>query len=296
MMTKEIRLFFYIALALIAFAGNSILCRLALAEGLIDPASFTLLRLVSGAFTLLLLCLFRLAKSTNGGVKNVWQQGSWLSALALFLYALGFSYAYVSLGTGLGALILFGAVQLTLILLAIRVGQRLAGLEWLGLAVAFLSFVYLILPSLQGESTTAMPLLAVGLMVMAGIAWGAYTWLGKKSTSPLFVTTSNFIRTLPMIMIFIVFIGLEMSLSSLGAIWAILSGAVMSGLGYALWYALLPQITTTLAAVLQLLVPVIATIGGVVFASEAVTAHLILASAGVLGGVLMVILSKRKSA
>ena len=294
MMTKEIRLFFYIALALIAFAGNSILCRLALAEGLIDPASFTLLRLVSGAFTLLLLCLFKLAKSSNGGVKNVWQQGSWWSALALFLYALGFSYAYVSLGTGLGALILFGAVQLTLILLAIRAGQRLAGLEWLGLAVAFLSFVYLILPSLQGESATAMPLLAVGLMVMAGIAWGAYTWLGKKSTSPLFVTTSNFIRTLPMILIFIVFIGFEMSVSSLGAIWAILSGAVMSGLGYALWYALLPQITTTLAAVLQLLVPVIATIGGVVFASEAVTMHLILASAGVLGGVLMVILSKRK--
>lgn len=296
MMTRQLGLFFYIALALVAFAANSILCRLALAQGLIDPASFTLLRLASGALTLLLLCLWQTIKSGHGGVTCVWQEGSWLSALALFLYALGFSYAYVSLGTGLGALILFGAVQLTLIGFAIRAGQRLAGLEWLGLAVAFLSFVYLILPSLQEDSATAMPLFAVLLMVIAGMAWGIYTWRGKKSTKALFVTTSNFIRTLPMILVLLVFIGFEMSISELGAVWAILSGAVMSGLGYALWYALLPKITTTLSAVLQLLVPVIATLGGVVFASEAVTLHLLMASVGVLGGVLMVIVGKPKVA
>ncbi|MEP3349277.1 MAG: DMT family transporter [Marinomonas sp.] len=295
-MTASLRLYVLIALSLLAFAANSILCRLALDGGLIDPANFTMWRLVSGAITLALLCVLQSMKQNSTSLKKVWLEGSWLSAVSLFIYAIGFSYAYVTLETGIGALILFGAVQLTLILMAVWAGQKLKSLEWIGLLVAFASFVYLVFPTLSSPS-----LVGFILMTFAGIAWGLYTWRGKISSLPLFATASNFIRTVPILIIALICIGfLEgyslTTASSEGILFAIVSGALMSGVGYALWYAVLPSLSASLAAVLQLLVPIIATIGGVIFASEAVTLHLIIATAGVLGGVLLVILGKKKKA
>jgi drug/metabolite transporter (DMT)-like permease len=300
-MTGSLRLYVLITLSLLAFAANSILCRLALDGGLIDPANFTMWRLFSGAVTLALLCVFQAMKQNSLSLKEkpfkkVWLEGSWLSAFSLFIYAIGFSYAYVTLETGIGALILFGAVQLTLILMAVWAGQKLRMLEWIGLVVAFASFVYLVLPTLSSPS-----LIGFILMTFAGIAWGLYTWRGKISSLPLFATTSNFIRTLPILIIALICISFfdaygVNSASSEGILFAIVSGALMSGIGYALWYAVLPSLTASLAAVLQLLVPIIATIGGVIFASEAVTLHLIIATTGVLGGVLLVILGRKKKA
>lgn len=298
-MTNSLRLPVLITLALLAFAANSVLCRLALDGGLIDPANFTLWRLLSGAVTLALLCFFQSVKQKTlslekSSIKTIWLEGSWLSAFSLFIYAIGFSYAYVTLETGIGALILFGAVQLTLILFAVWTGQKLRTLEWLGLLLAFGSFVYLVLPTLSSPS-----LIGFILMTFAGIAWGLYTWRGKISSKPLFATTSNFIRTLPMLVMVLICIYFRGAyhlngVSFDGILFAILSGAVMSGIGYGLWYAVLPSLTASVAAVLQLLVPIIATIGGVVFAGEAVTLHLIIATSGVLGGVLLVILCKKK--
>jgi drug/metabolite transporter (DMT)-like permease len=290
-MTSLLRLYFIIFLSLFAFAANSVLCRLALADGLIDPANFTMWRLLSGAATLALLCVFQFLKVKNTTIKMVWLEGSWLSALSLFNYGMGFYYAYVTLETGNGALILFGAVQLTLILFAVWAGQKLAVLEWFGLLVAFAGFAYLVFPTLSSPS-----LVGFILMTLAGIAWGLYTWRGKISSKPLFATTSNFIRTIPMLLIALAFINTEglKSASTEGIVLAVISGAFMSGLGYALWYAVLPHLSASLAAVLQLLVPVIATIGGVIFANESVTLHLILATSGVLGGVLLVVMGRKK--
>lgn len=293
----NLKLTFSTFLALVAFAANSILCRLALVQNdagaLIDPTSFTLVRLISGALMLLILCLlYRDSRDTAevpSRLKQVWQSGNWSSATALFIYALGFSYAYVSLATGVGALILFGAVQITLILLSFINGHRMKWLEWLGLAVAFSGFVYLVLPTLSTPS-------AVGfvLMALAGVAWGIYTWHGKKVSKALFATTSNFIRTLPLLLIALVFVGFQLNITLQGFWLAVASGALMSGMGYAIWYAVLAHMSASVAAVLQLLVPILATLGGVIFANEAVTLHLILASAAVLGGVLIVLIGKRK--
>ncbi|MCB5162737.1 DMT family transporter [Marinomonas sp. E8] len=290
-MTNLLRLCSLIALALLAFAANSVLCRLALSDGLIDPASFTVVRLLSGAFTLGLLCGLQSLTSRTDGIEKVWSEGSWLSAIALFVYATGFSYAYVTLETGVGALILFGAVQLTLIVLTMLAGQKLAGLEWLGLVIAFMGFAYLVLPTLSSPS-----LVGFILMSVAGVAWGLYTWRGKRSTKPLFATTSNFVRTLPMLglVLLVVSINKTTSMQMEGVGYALVSGALMSGLGYALWYAVLPYLSASLSAVLQLLVPVIATIGGVIFANESITLHLVIATSAVLGGVMLVILGKKR--
>lgn len=293
----NIKLIFSTFLALVAFAANSILCRLALVQdasgALIDPMSFTLVRLLSGAGMLIVLCLFyrdnRSTAEPQTRLQQVWQSGSWRSALALFVYALGFSYAYVSLATGVGALILFGAVQITLILLSFINGHRMKWLEWLGLAVAFSGFVYLVLPTLSTPS-------AIGfvLMALAGIAWGIYTWHGKKVTKPLFATAANFARTLPLLLVALLLVGFQLDMTLKGFWLAMASGALMSGMGYAIWYAVLAHMSASVAAVLQLLVPILATLGGVIFANEAVTLHLILASAAVLGGVLIVLIGKRK--
>ncbi|WP_115895728.1 DMT family transporter [Marinomonas pollencensis] len=296
-MTMNLKLIFSTFLALVAFAANSILCRLALVQDstgrLIDPTSFTLVRLVSGAIMLLLLCLFYRATdervSAVQRLGQVWHSGSWSGALALFIYALGFSYAYVSLATGIGALILFGAVQITLILLSFINGHRMKWLEWLGLAVAFSGFVYLLLPTLSTPS-------AMGFVLMAGagVAWGIYTWQGKKVTKALFATTANFVRSLPFLVFALLLVGFQLEISLSGFWLAVASGAIMSGIGYAIWYAVLAHMSASVAAVLQLLVPILATLGGVIFAHEAVTLHLILATTAVLGGVLIVLIGKKK--
>jgi len=293
-MTSLLRLCVFVILALLAFAANSVLCRLALNDGLIDPAQFTTWRLLSGAATLVFLCVFQSLKQQQIDLKATWLEGSWLSAFALFVYALGFSYAYVTLETGIGALILFGAVQLTLILFAVWAGQKLTWLEWLGLAIAFAGFVYLVLPTLSSPS-----LLGFVLMTLAGVAWGLYTWRGKISAKPLFATTSNFVRTIPMLLVALIVIsfnGEQVPSAQLeGIILAVTSGAIMSGLGYAIWYAVLPYLSASIAAVLQLLVPIIATIGGVVFANESITMHLVIATLSVLGGVLLVIIARKRT-
>ncbi|BFM47932.1 DMT family transporter [Marinomonas sp. THO17] len=293
-MTSLLRLYVGISLALIAFAANSVLNRLALADDLIDPGSFTLWRLSSGAVTLLFLCWLKsLANSQEDTfiqLKKGMTEGNWLSALALFAYAVSFSYAYVSLSTGMGALVLFAMVQLTLITLSIYSGQTLSRLEWLGLALAFAGFVYLLLPNVTSPS-----FMGFVLMSLSGVAWGLYTWRGKLSKQALWTTTANFTRTLPILLV--VFLCLlwfgDSHVSRQGIALAVLSGAVMSGLGYALWYAVLPLISASMAAVLQLLVPIIATFGGIIFSGENMSFHLMSATLVVILGVLLVILGRK---
>jgi drug/metabolite transporter (DMT)-like permease len=268
-------------LALTAFAANSVLCRLALGENSIDASSFTAIRLLSGA-----LVLFSILK-INNREKNLSSKGSWFSGIMLFLYAITFSFAYITLDTGTGALILFGSVQITMILLSIFTGNRLHKTEWLGIAVAFFGFIYLVLPGV-----TTPPLTGFLLMTVAGIAWGIYTLKGRGSANPLADTAYNFIRTIPFIMIVMAITIYNAHYSFDGIVFAILSGAIASGIGYTIWYFALGGLTTTQAAVVQLSVPVIAAFGGVVFVSEAITLRLALSAIFILGGILLVVLGR----
>lgn len=274
----------YTTLALLAFAGNSVLCRLALGENTIDAASFTSIRLMAGIVVLVLILSAKKAKETT------LSKGSWKAAFMLFLYAVAFSFAYVSLDTGVGALILFGAVQITMIVMGIIQGNRLHKLEWLGVIVAFSGFVYLVMPSLGTPS-----LLGFSLMTAAGIAWGFYTLFGKGSESPLNDTAYNFFRTLPFVAILIAATFQQADLTQKGIVLAVLSGGIASGVGYTIWYMALRGLSTTQAAVVQLLVPVIAAVGGVIFAHEAISPRLIISSLTVLGGILAVVLSRHYS-
>jgi len=268
-------------LALIAFAANSVLGRLALGNQLIDAASFTALRLLSGAAVLLLLI------SIDRNDAGASEKGSWAASFMLFLYALTFSYAYISLDTGTGALILFGAVQITMILLSLISGVRLHYSEWVGVIIAFAGFVYLILPGVSAPSTIGFL-----LMTVAGIAWGIYTLKGRSSKSPLRDTAYNFFRTIPFVVLLLIVTIPQASYSGEGIVLALLSGGITSGIGYTVWYIALGGLSATQAAVLQLSVPVIAALGGVIFLSEAITIRLSISTAMVLGGILMVILGK----
>ncbi|MGH1486238.1 MAG: DMT family transporter [Cellvibrionaceae bacterium] len=273
-MTKNI---VYVLLALTAFAGNSILCRYGLHGNLIDPASFTLIRLASGAFTLLIIILI-----SQQGISKP-ERRHWLGASYLFLYAATFSFAYISLDTATGALILFGTVQITMIGFSLLKGQRLSKHEWAGLLIACLGFLLLTLPHLTAPSWQGL-----ALMLVSGIGWALYTLNGKGSTRPLMDTTLNFILATPVALL-LLFLNETHSLSTAGVITAIASGALASGLGYAIWYAVLPHITTTQAASSQLFVPVIAAIGGLLFLAEPLTLVLVLASLLILGGIYLVI-------
>lgn len=264
------------AIALLAFAGNSLLCRLALKTGSIDPAGFTAVRIASGAATL--WALTRLGPRTSGASSG----GSWISAFWLLLYAAAFSYAYVSLGAGMGALILFGFVQVTLMTIGIRRGERLAARQWLGLGLACGGLVYLVAPGLH-----APPLRGAALMAVAGIAWGLYTLRGRGISRPIAATAGNFLRAaLPALLLAAVAFP-AMRMTPLGAAWATLSGAVTSGMGYAVWYAALRHLTVTRASAAQLLVPILAAFGGVLVLGESVTMRLVLAAAATLGGVIL---------
>lgn len=272
-------------IALVAFAGNSVLCRLALGENTIDAGSFTVIRLLSGALVLFVISHLRASeKTTTTG-------GSWPAAIMLFTYAITFSYAYLSLDTGTGALILFGSVQITMIAASIWAGNRLTGLEWIGVILAFLGFVYLVLPNVGSPS-----FLGFMLMTIAGIAWGFYTLAGKGAVNPLQVTTRNFLLTTPLVIILAGASWQWANYSWQGVILAILSGGLASGVGYSIWYAALGRgLTATRAAVVQLLVPVIAAVGGVVFAGEVLSIRLILSAMIVLGGILLVIVGRQKT-
>ena len=276
-----LKIFLYTSLALVAFAFNSILCRLALRNGAIDPAGFTSVRLISGAVVLITLSYF-FSKGSSG------KRGNWLSAFFLFAYAICFSFAYTSLTAGTGALILFGCVQLTMIAAALFKGERPGALEWIGLAAALGGLVYLVFPGLSSP-----PPVSSALMAGAGIAWGFYTLRGKGSGDPLADTTGNFIRSVPMVILISIPIISQMHLSGRGVLLAILSGAVASGVGYTIWYAALKHITATRAAIVQLSVPVIAAIGGVLFLAETATTRLWIAGALILGGIALTIMGRK---
>ncbi len=265
-------------LALLAFAGNSLLCRMALAHTGMDAASFTTVRLISGALVLWLLVVLR------QGASQV--QGSWLSALALFVYAAGFSFAYLQLNTGIGALILFGAVQSGMIGYGLWRGERFSARQWLGLLMACSGLTGLLLPGLS-----APPLMGSMLMLTAGFAWAVYSLRGKGAANPLQVTAGNFIRTLPMTLLLSVVLFGQLSFDNNGMLYAVLSGALTSGVGYAIWYSVLPQLKATTAATVQLTVPVLAAIAGILILSEPLTQRLILASVAILGGIALVVLT-----
>lgn len=276
--------------ALIAFAANSVLCRLALGQGAIDAAAFTAIRITSGA--VLLLTLFWLQNlKTRSESQSSKTHGSWLSAGMLFLYAAPFSFAYLTLDTGTGALILFGAVQITMILTALLQGNKLHYLEWVGLITAFAGFVYLVLPGVS-----APPLEGFLLMSLAGLGWGLYTVRGKGSKNPLADTTFNFARAVPFAILLLVLALKHMHVSTSGILLAVASGAIASGIGYTIWYMALRGLSTSQAAVVQLSVPIIAAFGGVIFVAESITIRLIVASILILGGIGLVVLGKNKHA
>ena len=263
--------------AMLAFAANSLLCRLALGQELIDAASFTTIRVISGAVTLSLIVLPRWRTHPRPSV-------NWRSAAMLFTYMAFFSFAYLSLSAGTGALILFGAVQLTMFIIALREGEQFALLSWTGLTLAILGLVYLVSPGL----TAPDPLGAI-LMSVAGIAWGFYSLLGRGVADPLEATANNFIYSVPLVIIVsLLFMG-NFNSSSSGLALAVASGAIASGVGYVIWYAALRGLTATRAATVQLSVPVIAAFGGVILLSEEITLRLLLASAATLGGVVIVL-------
>jgi drug/metabolite transporter (DMT)-like permease len=271
------------AFTLIAFAANSLLCRMALGQRLIDPVSFTTLRLASGALALAPLSWMvgepRAPRDTGG---------SWGSGFALFAYAAAFSLAYVSLSAGMGALILFGSVQVTMIGAGLRSGERVAAAQWVGSAVAIGGLIYLVLPGISAPNPAGAL-----LMCVAGIAWGVYSIRGKGAPAPAAMTAGNFLRSAPMALMASAIALASIHLEPSGILLALTSGIVTSGLGYVLWYKALRSLTTTQASVVQLLVPVLAAFGGVAFLSEQVTLRLVLASMIILGGVAAAILAPR---
>jgi drug/metabolite transporter (DMT)-like permease len=264
------------ALAMLPLAANSWLCRAALRDTGIDAASFTSIRLISGA--LMLWLLVQLGRNARTG------SGNWPSAVALFGYAALFSFAYLSLTAGTGALLLFGAVQITMIGAALRRGDRLNGRQVLGVALAFGGLVGLLWPGLS-----APPLAGALLMIGAGFSWGVYSLRGKGAGNPTRVTAGNFMRTVPITAVLSLVLLNDATVDRAGFWYAVASGSLTSALGYVLWYSVLPMIKATSAATVQLSVPVIVAIGGVVLLGEPITLRLVLASAAVLGGIGLVI-------
>jgi drug/metabolite transporter (DMT)-like permease len=271
------------AFTMLPLAANSWFCRAALRDTGIDAASFTSIRLVSGALMLwLLVTLGQRAIRADGA-------GNWPSALALFAYAALFSFAYLSLTAATGALLLFGAVQVTMIGLGLWRGERLARIQVAGVVIAFGGLVGLLSPGL-----TAPPLGGAVLMIGAGVAWGIYSVRGKGAGDPTLVTAGNFMRTVPMAAaLSLVMIG-GASIDAPGFWYAVASGALTSALGYVLWYSVVPLISSTSAATVQLSVPVLVAVGGVVLLGEAITLRLVLASIATLGGIWLVIRPRRQ--
>ena len=273
------------AVTMVCFAGNSLLCRLALRGGGIDAASFTAVRL--GAAAAVMSVLARLAGAARAPA------GSWTSAAVLFGYAIAFSFAYVQIDAGLGALLLFGAVQITMVGWGILRGERPSAVEWLGLAVALAGLFVLSHPG-----TSASPVAGVGLMLLAGVAWGTFSLRGRGSPDPLQATAAIFARTLPFVAatVAIAFAINHPHLSLQGVVAGLVSGGVTSGIGYVLWYRALKRLTSLQAASVQLTVPVIAALGGVVFLGEHPTLRLVGAAVLILGGIALSIVAHTRSA
>ena len=281
-MTMSLRTVLLTALAMLAFAANSLLTREALAGGLADAATFSTLRVGSGAVTLALILTARRTPASG--------EGGWRGALALFTYVACFSAAYISLPAGTGALILFGTVQLTMFGAALRAGERFPPASWLGLALALGGLVYLMAPGIAAPD----PVGGV-LMVASGIGWGLYSLMGKGARDPLAATARNFALAVPLVLVISLFSLGQMHLTAYGAILVIASGALASGCGYVLWYAALPHLSAGRAASVQLTVPIIAAIGGAIALSEPLTTRLILSSVVTLGGVALVLAQRAKA-
>ena len=284
---------------MIAFAGNSLLCRAALRQTEMDAASFTFIRLFSGALALWLIIEFRrrlmLKRSFDSSPvsrhPSRQQAGTWLSALALFAYAAAFSFAYKNLSAGSGALLLFGAVQATMILWGFRQGDRLHARQLIGLTLAAGGLVLLVFPGLS-----APPLGGSALMLTAGVAWGIYSLRGKGVGDPIGATAGNFLRAVPFAAFLSITLFPSARVDRAGLLYAILSGAIASGLGYVIWYSALPSLKAASAATVQLSVPVLAATGGILLLGEPLTLRFLLASGAVLGGIALVVIEKRAAA
>ncbi len=267
-----------------AFAANSILCRLALGPPDIDAASFTAIRLVSGAGMLLVIA------RASGRRRTKRSRGDWKSGAALFVYAIMFSFAYLRLDVGTGALILFALVQVTMIVWGLVRGEQPRPFQWLGLAAAFGGLVYLVSPGLAAPST-------VGSLMMgtAGVAWGVYSLRGRGATDPVVTTTDNFVRSVPLVIIVAVVFYQSIDLSARGVVLAVASGAIASGVGYVIWYAALRGLSATRAASVQLTVPIVAALGGLAFLGEAVSLRLTISALLILGGVGLTLLGRERT-
>jgi len=278
-----LRLAVLAVLAMLAFAANSVLCRLALKHTTIDAASFTAVRILTGALVLWFLLWLR-------GSRRV-RAGNWISALALFIYAAAFSFAYLSLPTGSGALLLFGAVQATMIFTGLWQGERLTLRQSGGSLLAMGGLVYLLLPGLTAPEPGG-----AAVMIAAGVAWGVYSLRGRGEADPAAATAGNFLRALPPALLLGLLALPASRLDGAGLGYAALSGGVASGMGYALWYAVLGGLSATAAATIQLSVPVLAAGGGVLFLAEPITLRLALASIAILGGIALVVVRRPPAA
>jgi len=270
--------------AMLAFAANSLLCRLALAQARIDPASFGSIRLASGSLALALIV--RLRPRPQGAAPCV----DWLAAAMLFAYVALFSFAYLSLPAGTGALILFGAVQLTMLGAGLRAGERFAPAAWGGLAAAIAGLVYLVSPGIAAPAP-----LGAASMALAGAAWGVYSLRGRGIADPLAATASNFARAVPLAAALSLVAVAAAHADAAGVALAVASGALTSGIGYVIWYAALRGLSAMRAATVQLSVPPIAAIGGVLMLSEPLTSRLLAASVAVLGGIAVVLATRARA-
>jgi drug/metabolite transporter (DMT)-like permease len=278
------RIFILTLLAMIAFASNSLLCRAALKQTSIDAASFTFVRIFSGAVALWLIVNVR---RIIGAASDIRVDGNWISALALVLYAAAFSFAYVDVAAGTGALLLFGAVQATMVLWGLHKGEQLRAIQIVGLIVAAIGLVVLLFPGLS-----APPLFGSILMLGAGIAWGIYSLRGKGKKNPATVTAGNFARAVPLAAAVSIMFLPRLHLDLAGVTYAIISGAITSGVGYVIWYSALPGLKAASAATVQLSVPVLTATGGILLLGEPLTLRYLLASVAILGGIAFVVLEK----
>jgi drug/metabolite transporter (DMT)-like permease len=285
------KIILFTTFALIAFAANSVLNRLALGANTIDASSYIAIRLMSGAITLAIINSIN--KSEFNSIKKAFINPNlitFLPAFYLFLYGISFSFAYRSLNSGTGAFILFGTVQITMLSTALIKGERPHLAEWIGLIIAISGLIYLVFPGLSAPDP-----IGAFLMLVAGISWGFYTLKGRGVSDPLETTALNFIRSVPMILAINLFTFNNAHFSTEGVIYALISGAITSGVGYSIWYAALRGLTTTQAALLQLFVPIIAALGGIIFLSESITIRLIYAGLLIISGVVLALFGKNKT-
>ena len=284
------KIFILTLLAMIAFASNSLLCRAALKNTSVDPATFTFVRIASGAVMLWLIVTLRDRRSSPVTRHTSLKNGNWPSAIALFIYAAGFSFAYVSLSAGTGALLLFGAVQATMIFWGFSRGERLDVTETTGIAVALIGLVVLVFPGIS-----APPLLGSAFMLAAGIAWGVYSLRGRTATDAAAATSGNFLRAVPLAALISAVTFTRMRFDSLGVVYAAISGAITSGLGYIIWYSALSELRAASAATVQLSVPVLAATGGILLLHEPITVRYVIASIAIIGGIALVMIEKQRA-